>query len=84
MIRMMKPEYDLKSEFTTRDIEILSLIADGLSNSEIARRLALTAKTIMFHKTRIYAKIGAARAIGAVRLSSIPRSATERGSVSRP
>ena len=79
---MMKPEYDLESEFTTRDIEILSLVADGLSNADIARQLALTAKTIVFHRTRIYAKIGAARAIGAVR-SSITRSATERGSVSR-
>jgi DNA-binding NarL/FixJ family response regulator len=59
----------LKHELTTREIEILSLIADGLGNREIAKRLTLTAKTIAFHKTRIYAKIGAARAVGAVRFA---------------
>jgi DNA-binding CsgD family transcriptional regulator len=75
----MKPKYVLTSEFTTGDIEILSLIADGLSTMEIAKKLGLTAATIVFHRTRISAKIGAAGAIGAVR-SAVPGSATERAS----
>jgi DNA-binding NarL/FixJ family response regulator len=42
-----------------REAEIMSLIAEGYSNGEIATRLVLAEKTVKNHVNRIYAKIGA-------------------------
>jgi ATP/maltotriose-dependent transcriptional regulator MalT len=42
-----------------REAEIMSLIADGNSNGEIAARLVLAEKTVKNHVNRIYAKLGA-------------------------
>ena len=44
---------------TPREIEVLRLIANGDSNSEIAERLVLSVRTVERHITHIYAKIGA-------------------------
>ena len=59
----------LKSEFTSREIEVLSLMAEGLDNKETAKRLGLSRKTLGIHKMRIHAKIGAARAAGVMRFA---------------
>ena len=42
-----------------REAEIMSLIAEGHSNGEIAARLVLAEKTVKNHVNRIYAKLGA-------------------------
>jgi DNA-binding CsgD family transcriptional regulator len=44
---------------TPREIEVLGLLARGLSNKEIARRLFISPKTVGNHVEHIYAKIGA-------------------------
>jgi HD-GYP domain-containing protein (c-di-GMP phosphodiesterase class II) len=44
---------------TDREVEVLQLIARGLSRREIAQRLAITAKTAANHVEHIYAKIDA-------------------------
>jgi len=44
---------------TTREVEVLRLVARGLSNKEIANRLVLSPKTVGNHVEHIYAKIGA-------------------------
>jgi HD-GYP domain-containing protein (c-di-GMP phosphodiesterase class II) len=41
---------------TTREVEVLRLLARGLSNREIAARLTLSPKTVGSHVERIYAK----------------------------
>jgi DNA-binding NarL/FixJ family response regulator len=41
-----------------REIEIMSLIADGQTNGEIAARLFLAEKTVKNHVRRIYSKLG--------------------------
>jgi ATP/maltotriose-dependent transcriptional regulator MalT len=41
-----------------REQEILALIADGLSNREIADRLLLTVATVKWYLTHIYSKLG--------------------------
>ena len=41
-----------------REVEILELVAQGLTNGEIARRLWVTETTVKFHLSRIYRKIG--------------------------
>jgi HD-GYP domain-containing protein (c-di-GMP phosphodiesterase class II) len=43
---------------TPREVEILRLLARGLLNKEIARRLQITPKTVGNHVEHIYAKIG--------------------------
>jgi DNA-binding NarL/FixJ family response regulator len=44
---------------SSREAEIMSLIAAGHSNGEIAARLVLADKTVKNHVNRIYAKLGA-------------------------
>lgn len=44
---------------TTREVEVLRLIARGHSNKEIAARLVISPKTVGNHVEHIYAKIGA-------------------------
>jgi HD-GYP domain-containing protein (c-di-GMP phosphodiesterase class II) len=43
---------------TSREVEILRLVARGLLNKEIAKRLGITPKTVGNHVEHIYAKIG--------------------------
>jgi DNA-binding CsgD family transcriptional regulator len=45
---------------TTREVDVLRLLARGLSNKEIAKRLLITPKTTGNHVEHIYAKIDAA------------------------
>lgn len=47
------------SGLTAREVEVLRLVARGLSNKEIARRLVISAKTAGTHVEHIYTKIGA-------------------------
>jgi DNA-binding NarL/FixJ family response regulator len=42
---------------TPREVEVLSLLARGLANKEIARRLGVTPKTVSNHVEHVYAKI---------------------------
>jgi DNA-binding CsgD family transcriptional regulator/pimeloyl-ACP methyl ester carboxylesterase len=44
---------------TGREIEVLKLVASGLSNKEIARQLSLSVHTVQRHVANIYGKIGA-------------------------
>ncbi len=43
---------------TDREEEVLALVAEGLSNRVIARRLGIAEKTVKTHLTRVYAAIG--------------------------
>ena len=44
---------------TPREVEVLGLLARGLSNKEMARRLVISPKTVGNHVEHIYTKIGA-------------------------
>ena len=52
---------------TAREVEVLALLASGLSNTEIAQRLYLTNATVKTHINRIFAKTGARDRAQAVR-----------------
>jgi len=48
---------DPLSQLTGREAEILRLVAEGLSNKEVAARLSLQEKTVKHHMTRVLAKL---------------------------
>jgi DNA-binding NarL/FixJ family response regulator len=58
---------NLPDELTPREIEVLRLIADGLSNTEIAEKLVLSNATVKTHINRIFYKTGARDRAQAVR-----------------
>jgi len=53
------PPDRLPDGLSTREAQVLSLIAAGLSNTDIARELVLSNATIKSHINHIFAKIGA-------------------------
>ena len=60
-------DYEL-SKMCTRELEILTLIAQGLSNREIAGRLFVSENTVKTHCSRAFDKLGARRRTQAVQL----------------
>jgi DNA-binding NarL/FixJ family response regulator len=54
---------------TGREREILQLLAEGRSNKEIARRLAIGVKTVETHRSAIMRKIGAKSVVDIVRFA---------------
>jgi DNA-binding NarL/FixJ family response regulator len=52
---------------TQREVEVLQLLALGLSNKQIAARLNISEHTVKFHSSSIYAKLGVASRTEAVR-----------------
>lgn len=51
---------------SAREVEVLSLVAQGLTNPQVAERLMLSEKTVANHLTRIFKKIGCPNRAAAV------------------
>jgi len=72
---------DLASQLTPREIEILRLVAEGLSNKEISERVCISEGTVKVHLHNIYEKLHLKSRMALLRF------AQEKGlidSVSRP
>lgn len=53
---------------TPREHQVLTLVSDGLTSTEIAFSLNLSLKTIDNHRTNLYRKIGATNSVQAARV----------------
>jgi len=58
---------------TPRELEILNLIAAGLSNREIGEKLFVSENTVKTHSSRLFDKLGARRRTQAVQLGKEAR-----------
>jgi predicted ATPase/DNA-binding CsgD family transcriptional regulator len=57
----------LPDHLTQREVEVLGLIAEGLTDSQIAERLVLSSRTVQAHVRSIYSKLGIASRSAATR-----------------
>lgn len=81
--RLRRPHADLApddaagggAQFTTREREIVRLMAQGATNADIAARLHVSTATVKFHVTNIMRKLGVTNRTAAA------RAATQRGLV---
>jgi two-component system, NarL family, response regulator LiaR len=58
-----------KLGITRRELEILELIAEGLSNKEIASRVYVSENTVKTHAASVFEKLNARRRTQAVQLA---------------
>jgi pimeloyl-ACP methyl ester carboxylesterase/DNA-binding CsgD family transcriptional regulator len=65
----------VRTGVSTRELEVLRLVAAGQSNAEIAGSLSISVRTVERHLTNLYAKLGlvgrSARAAAAARLADV-------------
>ena len=59
MIPLQNPLRELEQELTTREVEVLQLISDGLVNREIGQKLFLSEETVKSHVRHLLAKLQA-------------------------
>jgi DNA-binding NarL/FixJ family response regulator len=55
------------SGLTPRELEVLRLVAEGLPNAQVAKRLWISEPTVKYHLSRTYEKLGVTNRTGAAR-----------------
>jgi DNA-binding NarL/FixJ family response regulator len=63
-------EGDVETALTPRERQVLALVAEGLSNEEIAGELKMSARTAKKHREHIYLKLGTTSAVAATRAAA--------------
>jgi LuxR family maltose regulon positive regulatory protein len=61
-----KPKPALVEPLTKRELEILHLVAEGLSNHEIAQEFIISQGTVKVHLSNVYGKLGVGKRTQAV------------------
>jgi DNA-binding CsgD family transcriptional regulator len=56
-----------RADLSLRELAVLRLVAEGLSNAEVAARLAISAGTVHTHLSTMYSKLGVSSRTAAVR-----------------
>jgi DNA-binding CsgD family transcriptional regulator/tetratricopeptide (TPR) repeat protein len=57
------------AELTPREVEVLGLVAEGLTNPQVAQRLFLSPRTVQRHLNSVYRKLGVSSRTAATRLA---------------
>jgi DNA-binding NarL/FixJ family response regulator len=73
----------LPDGLTQREVEVLGLMADGMSNGEIAEHLVISMATVKSHVNHLLAKIGARDRAQAVAYAFRARLASRSGRTPR-
>jgi ATP/maltotriose-dependent transcriptional regulator MalT len=60
------PDVDFLDPLTERELEVLHLLAQGLTNREIAGRLTVVLGTVKAHNHHIFSKLGASNRVQAL------------------
>jgi DNA-binding NarL/FixJ family response regulator len=55
------------ARLTARELEVLRLVAQGLTNEQVAEDLVISPRTVETHLTSIYSKIGVSSRAAATR-----------------
>ncbi len=63
----VKPSSAYAVDLTTREVEVLRLVARGLTNEQVAEQLAISPRTVNSHLISIYGKIGVSSRSAATR-----------------
>ena len=71
LARQARERSDVVPSITPRELEILALLADGLTTRQIARRLEISPRTVENHVAKLYRKLE----VGS-RLQAVARAAT--------
>ena len=69
LIESTRQKSALGSDLTVREREVLSLMAEGFTNAQIAERLTISLSTVKFHVRSILSKLQAANRTEAVNLA---------------
>ena len=72
---LLQPDPSQGEALTQRQLQILTMLAEGLSSKEIAYQLGLSSKTVDVHRTRIMSRLDLND------LASLTRYAVRRGLV---
>jgi DNA-binding NarL/FixJ family response regulator len=62
----IKPNQNAIPELTEREIEILKLICESLTNNEIAKRINVSYDTVKWHRANLLSKTGSSNTAGLV------------------
>ena len=54
-------------ELTAREVEVLRLVAQGMTNEQVAEQLVISPRTVNTHLTKIFGKIGVSSRSAATR-----------------
>ncbi len=69
LVRPARAESGLEDDLTPREREVLALMAQGLTNPQIAERLVVSRATAKAHVSNVLSKLGAANRAEAVALA---------------
>ncbi|MGV6860291.1 MAG: response regulator [Putridiphycobacter sp.] len=64
-----KKEIGIISQLTEREIEIIELVAMGLTNKEIAEKLFISHRTVDTHRTNVMKKVNVTNVAGLIRFA---------------
>ena len=58
ILKDLRQNNSVQSGLSTREIDVLRLVAQGMTNKEIADKLSISINTVLTHRKNISAKLG--------------------------